>query len=143
MNARHILISDASSKGQQKANKLREQLQSGADFARLATTNSADTSSAINGGDLGWATPSTYVPAFASAVKKSPIKAISQPVKTKFGWHIIQVLERRTIDKSREALRASAKSILSKKKNKNGYETWLQGIRDDAFVEYRIKISKD
>ena len=85
MNARHILISDASSKGQQKANKLREQLQSGADFARLATTNSADTSSAINGGDLGWATPSTYVPAFASVVKKSPIKAISQPVKTKFG----------------------------------------------------------
>ena len=140
MNARHILIADSSNKGQQKANKLRQQLLSGSDFATLATTNSADTSSAINGGELGWASPSNYVPAFAFIVKTAPIKAISQPVKTKFGWHIIQVLERKTVDKSREALRASARSILSKKKNKNDYETWLQSLRDEAFIEYRIKL---
>ncbi len=140
VNARHILIADSSNKGQQKANKLRQQLLSGIDFATLATTNSADTGSAINGGELGWSSPSSYVPAFAAIVKTAPIKAISQPVKTKFGWHIIQVLERKTIDKSREALRASAKSILSKNKNKNGYDTWLQGIRDDAFIEYRMKL---
>ena len=140
VNARHILIADSSNKGRQKANKLRQQLLSGSDFATLATTNSADTSSAINGGELGWASPSNYVPAFASIVKTAPIKAISQPVKTKFGWHIIQVLERKTVDKSREALRASARSILSKKKNKNDYETWLQSLRDEAFIEYRIKL---
>jgi peptidyl-prolyl cis-trans isomerase SurA len=139
VHARHILISHRDSKGQQKANKLRQQLLAGEDFATLATTNSADPSSAANGGDLGWATPTTYVPAFASIVKTLAVKAISPIVTTKFGWHIIQVLERKTMDKSREALRASAKSILSKKKNKNGYETWLQGVRDDAFVEYRLK----
>ncbi len=140
VHARHILIADSSSKGQQKANKLYQQLIAGADFSTLATTNSADTSSAVNGGDLGWATATSYVPQFAEAIKTLAIKTISQPVKTKFGWHIIQVLERKSIDTSREALRASAKSILSKKKNKNGYETWLQGVRDDAFIEYRLKL---
>ncbi len=140
VNARHILIADRSNKGRQKANKLRQQLLSGGDFATLATINSADTNSAINGGELGWSSPSSYVPAFASIVKTAPIKAISKPVKTEFGWHIIQVLERKMVDKSREALRASARAILSKKKNKNDYETWLQGIRDEAFIEYRIKL---
>ena len=140
VHARHILIADSSSKGLKKAKKISQQLQTGADFATLAKINSADTGSAVNGGDLGWATPSTYVPAFAAVVKKSPIKSISQPVKSKFGWHIIQVLERKQIDSSRDALRASAKAILSKKKSKDGYEIWLQGVRDDAFVEYRIKL---
>lgn len=140
VHVRHILIDDGSSKGLQKAKKIHQQLQTGADFSALAKINSADTGSAINGGDLGWATPSTYVPSFAAVVKISAIKAISQPVKSKFGWHIIQVLERKKIDSSRDALRASAKSILSKKKNKDGYETWLQGVRDDAFIEYRVKL---
>ena len=139
VHARHILISDSSDKGQQKTNILRQQLLAGADFATLASTNSADPGSAANGGDLGWATPTTYVPAFASIVKTLSIKTISPIIKTKFGWHIIQVLERKTVDKSRDALRASAKSIISKKKNKDGYETWLQGVRDDAFVEYRLQ----
>jgi peptidyl-prolyl cis-trans isomerase SurA len=139
-HSRHILIGDNSNKGLQKANKLRQQLQAGADFATLAKINSADTSSAINGGDLGWATPTTYVPAFANIVKTSPINTISQPVKTKFGWHIIEVIERKKIDASRKALRASAKSLLSKKKGKNGYKTWLKDIRDDAFVEYRLAL---
>jgi peptidyl-prolyl cis-trans isomerase SurA len=140
VHTRHILISDSGSKGLQTAKKIRQQLQTGADFATLAKINSADKGSAINGGDLGWATATTYVPAFAAVVKTLPVNAISEPVKSKFGWHIIQVLERKQVDSSREALRASAKSILSKKKNKNSYKIWLQGIRDDAFVEYRLKL---
>ena len=140
VHSRHILIGDRSNKGLQKANTLRQQLQSGTDFATVAKINSADKSSAINGGDLGWATPATYVPAFANIVRTSPINTVSQPVKTKFGWHIIEVIERKEIDASRTALRASAKSILSKKKHKNGYETWLKDIRDDAFVEYRMTL---
>jgi peptidyl-prolyl cis-trans isomerase SurA len=140
VHARHILIADSSNKGQKKINTLRQQLQAGADFATVAKIHSADTASAVSGGDLGWATPTIYVPPFASVIKTSPINAISLPVKTKFGWHIIQVLERKQVDSSRNALRASAKSILSKKKNKNGYETWLQGVRDDAFIEYRLTL---
>ena len=140
VHVRHILISNSDSKGQQKANALRQKLLAGEDFATLATTHSADPGSAVNGGDLGWATPTTYVPAFASIVKILAIKTISPIIKTKFGWHIIQVLERKTMDKSREALRTSAKSLLFKKKNKDGYKTWLQGLRDDAFVEYRLKL---
>ena len=140
VHARHILIGDSSNHGLQKAKKISQQLTTGANFATLAKINSADTGSAVNGGDLGWATPSTYVPAFAAVVKKSPIKSISQPIKSKFGWHIIQVLARKNVDSSRDALRASAKSLLSKKKNKDGYKIWLQGVRDDAFVEYRIKL---
>ena len=140
VHARHILIGKDNNEGLIKAKAIRQQLQNGKDFATLAKINSADKSNATNGGDLGWATPSTYVAAFAEVVKTSPINSISQPIETKFGWHIIQVLERKQVDFSRDALRASAKSILSKKKNKDGYTTWLKGIRDDAFVEYRLKL---
>jgi peptidyl-prolyl cis-trans isomerase SurA len=140
VHARHILIGKDNNQGLTKAKAIRQQLQNGKDFATLAKINSADKGSATNGGDLGWATPATYVAAFAEAVKTSPINSISQPIETKFGWHIIQVLERKQVDFSRDALRASAKSILSKKKNKDSYTTWLKGIRDDAFVEYRLKL---
>ncbi len=139
-HARHILIPDTSKKGQQKAISIRKKLLAGANFSTLAKANSADKGSAVNGGDLGWATPKNYVPAFANTVRTAPLNAISQPVKTKFGWHIIQVLERKKVDTSQEAIRASAKSILAKKKNKGGYDKWLQGIRDDAFIEYRLKL---
>jgi len=140
VHTRHILIGNPSNAGQKKAISIRNKIIAGADFATLAKTNSADTGSAVNGGDLGWAKPTLYVPEFAAVVKTAALKAISQPIKTKFGWHIIQVLERKKIDASRTSMRASAKSILAKKKNKNGYETWLQGIRDDAFIEYRLKL---
>jgi len=140
VHARHILIADPSSAGKRKALSIRNKIIKGGDFATLAKTNSADTGSAINGGDLGWAKPEVYVPEFANTVKTVALKAISQPIKTKFGWHIIQVLERKKIDASRASMRASAKSILAKKKNKSGYDTWLQGIRDDAFIEYRLKL---
>jgi len=139
-HSRHILIRDTSSQGRQKAIKIRNKLLAGGDFSTLAKTNSADTGSAVNGGDLGWAKPATYVPSFAAIVKNAPLKSISQPVKSKFGWHIIQVLERKSIDANRASTRASAKSILAKKKTKGGYDTWLQGIRDDAFIEYRLKL---
>lgn len=140
VHARHILIADPSSAGKRKALSIRNKIIKGGDFATLAKTNSADTGSAINGGDLGWSKPEVYVPEFANTVKTVALKAISQPIKTKFGWHIIQVLERKKIDASRASMRASAKSILAKKKNKSGYDTWLQGIRDDAFIEYRLKL---
>lgn len=139
-HVRHILIPDTSKKGQQKAMSIRKKLLAGANFASLARANSADKGSAVNGGDLGWATPKNYVPAFANTVRTAPLNAISQPVKTKFGWHIIQVLERKKVDTSQETIRASAKSILAKKKNKGSYDKWLQGIRDEAFIEYRLKL---
>ncbi|MCK5902790.1 MAG: peptidylprolyl isomerase [Cocleimonas sp.] len=139
-HARHILIKDVSETGKQKAQALRQQLLKGVDFATLAKTHSADTGSALNGGDLGWTTPKTFVPPFAAVIKQAPLKAISEPVKTKFGWHIIQVLARKRVDTSKAAIRASAKAILSKKKNKDAYASWLQSLREDAFIEYRIKL---
>lgn len=140
VHARHILIGDPSPAGKVKALALRNKLTTGGDFALLAKTNSADTGSAISGGDLGWSSPDAYVPAFAATVRSAPLMSISQPVQSQFGWHIIQVLERKKVDASREAMRTSAKSMLAKKKNKDGYDIWLQGVRDDAFVEYRLKL---
>jgi peptidyl-prolyl cis-trans isomerase SurA len=84
--------------------------------------------------------PSAFVPPFAKAVRSLPLNSLSQPIQTQFGWHIIEVLERKTSDQTREALKLQAQSLISKDKKKDDYNNWLQGIRDEAFVEYRIKL---
>ena len=137
---RHILIPSTDPQAKLKATVLRNKILAGEDFATLAEKNSADRGSAQDGGNLGMMDPSSFVPPFEKAVRSLPLNSLSQPIQTQFGWHIIEVSERKTSDQTREALKLQAQSLISKDKKKNDYNNWLQGIRDEAFVEYRIKL---
>ncbi|MCX7176957.1 MAG: peptidylprolyl isomerase [Proteobacteria bacterium] len=140
--ARHILIKVnelvPEAEALRKTVSLKERLDNGADFAELARLNSNDTS-ASKGGDLGWLYQGDTVPEFESAMDVLKIKEISQPVKTQFGYHLIQVLERRVEDVSLERKRLVARQVLRERKADEEYQEWLRQIRDRAYVEYRIE----
>ena len=137
---RHILIPKDAAQSKLKATQLRNKILAGGNFTKLAQEFSADKGSAIKGGELPMANPATYVPPFASAVKILPLNTLSQPIQTRFGWHIIEVLERRKSDQTRAAIKVQAQSLISEKKQTDEFNNWLQGLRDQAFVEYRIKL---
>jgi len=137
---RHILIPSTEPQAKLKATILRNKILAGEDFAKLAKENSADKGSAVDGGNLGMMDPSSFVPPFAKAVRILPLNSLSQPIQTQFGWHIIEVMERKASDQTREALKLQAQSVITKEKQSDDFKNWLQGLRDEAFVEYRIKI---
>ncbi len=140
-HARHILIkvnelvSDADAK--RKLLDLRERLEHGADFAELARLYSNDLSAA-KGGDLGWLYPGDTVPEFQRAMDALKVNEISQPVRTQYGWHLIQVLGRRVEPVSTERKRQLARQALRERKSDEAYEDWLREMRDRAYVEYRL-----
>lgn len=115
---------------------LRERIVNGVDFAELAKANSDD-GSAFKGGDLGWINPGDTVPQFEEAMNRLAPGEISQPVKTPFGWHLIQVLERRPLTASEDYRRNYARQLLRRQKMEQTYNAWLQTIRAEAFVEIR------
>jgi len=139
-HVRHILIrtnqavNDEAAKAKLLA--LRERIVNGADFAELAKANSDD-GSAFKGGDLGWINPGDTVPEFEEAMNRLAPGEISQPVKTPFGWHLIQVLERRPLTASEDYRRNYARQLLRRQKLEQTYNAWLQTIRAEAFVEIR------
>ena len=139
-HARHILIktseivSEADAK--HKLEVLRERILHGADFGELARLNSDDPSS-VKGGDLGWIYPGDTVPAFEHEMNSLKVGEISQPFKTPFGWHIVQVLARRKAPVSGERKRAEARLILRARKADEAYQDWLRQLRDSAFVQIR------
>jgi parvulin-like peptidyl-prolyl isomerase len=118
--ARHILVDTEA-----EAKAVEELLNQGVDFAEVARKYSKDTGSGANGGELGWSPPSNYVTEFADAVSTLPIGEISEPVKTQFGYHIIQVV-------AREELPLSSDQIEQKKQT--DFDEWLQSIRDSSEV---------
>lgn len=140
--ARHILIrtsevvSDEDAK--RRLEQLRIRIQGGDDFATLARSHSDDTGSALNGGDLGWVNPGDTVPAFEREMDSLAPGEISQPFQTPFGWHVVQVQERRNQDTTDELLRLRAKDALRMRKAEEAREIWLQRLRDEAYVEIRL-----
>ena len=140
--ARHILIKVnelvPEAEALRKVQSLKERLDNGADFAELARLNSNDTSAA-KGGDLGWLYQGDTVPEFEAMMDALKIKEISSPVKTQFGYHLIQVLERRVEDVSLERKRLVARQVLRERKADEEYQEWLRQIRDRAYVEYRFE----
>lgn len=138
VHVRHILLPATDPQARTKILQLRQQILAGKDFAALARKNSTDKGSAIKGGDLGTAEPASFVPPFAKATSTLPINTLSQPVQTKFGWHLIQVLERSNSDQTRDALKEQAQSLIGDKKRSDKYNSWLQGLRDSAYIEYRL-----
>jgi len=141
-HARHILIKTNALTSDQQArdrlNRIRERIANGEDFAQLAKANSDDTGSAVNGGDLGWTNPGDLVPEFEEVMDQLKPGQISKPFKTPFGWHIVQVLERRKYDGGQEVMRAQAREILLKSKVAEQTELWLRRLRDESYVEYRL-----
>lgn len=141
-HARHILIkvnelvSEAEAK--RKLVVLKERIDNGADFAELARLNSNDLSAA-KGGDLGWLYQGDTVPDFEKAMDALKINQTSEPVQSPFGFHLIQVLERRTEDASAERQRVAARQVLRERKSEEAYQDWLRQMRDRAYVEYRVE----
>jgi peptidyl-prolyl cis-trans isomerase SurA len=141
-HARHILIKTNELVSEDEARRrliaLKERLDNKADFAALARAQSED-ASAVKGGDLGWVSPGDTVPEFERAMNALNPGEVSGPVKTPFGWHLIQVLERRNEDMSRERQRLDARMALRARKSDESYQEWVRQLRDRAYVELRLE----
>lgn len=143
--ARHILIktSEIVPEVEAKARLLairKNITEGGADFAAQAKRFSDDPSAA-QGGELGWISPGDTVPEFENAMNALKIGDVSDAIQTGFGWHLIQVLERRDADVSVEQKRQQARMTIRSFKSEEAYQDWLRQLRDRAYVEYRIKIA--
>jgi peptidyl-prolyl cis-trans isomerase SurA len=138
---RHILIRNKDGLTDEEARsrlaRLRERIVAGADFAELAKVHSDDPSSS-KGGDLGWMSPGDTVPEFERAMNQLRDNEISVPFQSPFGWHIVQVQERRSEGLSEDRKRAVARNAIRLRKADEAYNDWLRQTRDRAFVEYRV-----
>jgi peptidyl-prolyl cis-trans isomerase SurA len=140
--ARHILLQtnellddDAV---QQKMRGIRDQIVGGDDFATVAQAVSEDSVSAVDGGDLGWIEPGQFVPEFERELAQLDIGELSQPFRTRFGWHIAEVTERRSFDTTEEIKQQRCATEIRASKAEEERELWLRRIRDEAFVEILI-----
>ncbi len=140
-HARHILIKTSKVVTEQQAEtrlrQLRQRLVNGEKFEDLAKRNSDD-SSAPQGGDLGWLTPGETVPAFEQAMNALEPGQISEPVQSQFGWHLIQVLERRTKNMENEFRRMQARQLLFQRRVEPALEDWLGQLRGQAYIDNRL-----
>ena len=141
-HARHILIRPESQDGGDKARskliKIRNRIIAGEDFAALAKAESNDPGSAVEGGELGWVNPGEMVPEFDKAMNELALNEISKPVRTQFGWHLLQVLERRDHDNTDKVQRKKAQEVIRARKTDPAMQAWIRRIRDEAFVENRL-----
>ncbi|WP_217533782.1 peptidylprolyl isomerase SurA [Vibrio cholerae] len=147
VNARHILIKPTiilSDEGAQKQlNEFVQRIKNGeVTFAELAQQYSQDPGSAAQKGELGYQTPDLYVPEFKHQIETLPVGQISEPFKTVHGWHIVEVLDRREVDRTDSALKNKAYRILFNRKFNEEASAWLQELRASAFVEV-LKDEKD
>lgn len=142
VHARHVLMKpnqlqdDATVK--QKLSSIRERILKGEDFAAFASSMSEDPGSSVNGGDLGWSGPGTFVPEFESVLAGLKENEISEPFRTQFGWHIVQLLGHRQFDTTEESLRQRAFGQLRESKADEETELWLRRLRDEAFVDTEL-----
>jgi peptidyl-prolyl cis-trans isomerase SurA len=140
--ARHILVklsevvSEAEAK--EKMDAIKQRLNSGAKFEEMASQFSED-GAANTGGALGWVNPGDTVPQFESAMNALALGEISEPIRSPFGWHIIEVIERREQDMTKEAARLKARQEIRKRKAEEAYQDWIGELRDRAFVELRLE----
>jgi peptidyl-prolyl cis-trans isomerase SurA len=142
--ARHILIRTSEAVSEAEARRrladLRERIVTGgAEFAELARLHSADAASAARGGELGWIFPGDTVPEFERALEALKPGEVSQAVKSPFGWHLIQVLERRTASLPPERLRLAARQAIRERKSDEAFQEWLRQLRDRTYVEIRLE----
>ncbi|WP_426414702.1 peptidylprolyl isomerase [Aestuariirhabdus sp. LZHN29] len=141
-DVRHILIKPNEIRRDEDARilatELYERLENGEDFAELARAHSDDTGSALNGGSLEWVNPADLVPEFQRVMKETPHFVISEPFKSQFGWHVLEVQGERSQDMSTLVKENRIRNILHERKFEEEVELWLREIRDDTFVELKI-----
>ena len=144
--ARHILIKInelvPATEARRRITLLRERLQAGEDFAQAARAVSEDIGSAANGGDLGWLNPGQTVGEFEKVMNTLKPGELSEPVRSPFGYHLIEVQERRERDVSQEREIAGARQQIHARKADERLEQWLRQLRDEAYVEYRNEAGK-
>ena len=140
--ARHILVKTnevvSDDDARNRLRLLKERIENGSDFAELAKLHSDDLS-ANRGGDLNWLNPGDTVPEFERAMDALKPGDVSEPVRSPFGWHLIQVLERRDQDVTQERKRLEARRTLRERKTEEAFEDWVRQARDRAYVEYRLE----
>lgn len=138
---RHILVRPtetvSAAAAEVKIRKLYQQLRDGADFAALAREHSDDAVSGSAGGDLEWVNPGEMVPEFENVMKNTPVGEMSRPFRSQFGWHILEVTERREKDMSGEIRSSEARQAIYRRKFEAELQNWLREIRDEAFVEFK------
>jgi peptidyl-prolyl cis-trans isomerase SurA len=146
-HARHILIKTSTVMSDDEARQrlvlLRQRIVDGKeDFGVLARQNSQD-ASAPQGGDLGWLNPGETVPEFEQVMNSLRPGEVSQPVHSRFGWHLIQVLERREKDVKDEVQRLQARRVLFERRSELAFDDWLEQLRDQAYIDNRLEKQQD
>ena len=140
---RHILLRTSELVSDMDArthlSQLKERIEGGEDFATIARAHSQDTLSAKESGSLGWVSPGDMVPQFEEAMNSHKKNAVSKPFRTRYGWHILQVLDRKEHDDTQKFLRSRAKEYIRTRKSQEALELWIRRLRDEAYVEYRLE----
>jgi len=141
-HARHILVRlnevVAENDAKNRLSDLKDRIEHGTDFGELARLHSDDPSAA-RGGDLGWITPGDVVPEFEHAMDALKPVQVSDPFKSPFGWHIVQVLERREQDMSKDRQKLAARQAIRQRKSEEQWQEWVRQQRDKTYVEYRLE----
>jgi peptidyl-prolyl cis-trans isomerase SurA len=142
VHARHILVTPNevldSDAALERIRSIRTRILGGDDFAAVARVVSDDPGSKNDGGDLGWSGPGTFAPEFQAVADSIALNVISEPFRTRFGWHIVEVLGRRVQDTTEEVRRQQAGLAIRNRKLAEETEIWTRRLRDQAFVEYRL-----
>lgn len=137
-HVRHILLKQdvnmTNAEALKQVNNIYEQLKSGKDFATMAKLYSLDAGSATKGGDLGWVVAEELVKPFADAMATLSLNTVSKPVKTPYGWHLIEVLERKEIDDSEAFKRQQVRAFLQQRKFNETVQNWKQTMRAQSYV---------
>jgi peptidyl-prolyl cis-trans isomerase SurA len=138
---RHILVRPSEavtdSEAEARIRDLYQQLQNGSSFSAIAKEYSDDPVSGSDGGNLGWVSPGQMVPAFEQAMIEADVGELRGPFRSQFGWHILQVQERRQKDISGEVRESEARQAIYRRKFETELQNWLREIRDEAFVEFK------
>lgn len=137
-HVRHILLKQdvnmTTDEALKQINNLYEQLKSGKDFAQMAKMYSLDAKSAVNGGDLGWVVADELVKPFTDAMANLPLNTVSKPVKTQYGWHLIEVLERKEVDDSEAFKRQQVRMFLQQRKFNELVQNWKQQMHGQSYI---------
>jgi peptidyl-prolyl cis-trans isomerase SurA len=141
MNIRHILITPNEiiddQTARQRLQEAREQIEAGENFAELAKLLSDDPGSANSGGEMGWRGPGTFVPEFEEVANNSEIGFVSEPFRSRFGWHILEVMDRRTYDNTEDLKESNCIQRVRNSKLADESELWARRLRDEAYVDIR------